>query len=273
LQKRGALVSESQAKEAARPEQNAAPDGLVAQKVKGLFSSQSVEKVGTGTTVRKAISKTYWFAEERGDGTIEVQPLSTSHVPSGPKSGLTKDEFLAKFSPEPEFYQKVVYPKLREVESTVQRAEEQRRKGAFYSAEFEYANALQIDIENVRANFGLGLTYMSRGDTVKAKDILGRIVKLDAAFAEEHKHLFNEFGISLRKTGMHEQAVEYYGRALEMSAEDENLHYNIARAYYEQNERDKCAEHLARALEINPAHAEAKKFLEFLKTGQTQPHA
>jgi tetratricopeptide (TPR) repeat protein len=105
---------------------------------------------------------------------------------------------------------------------------------------------------------------VERGEATKAKDILGRIVGLDAAFAPEHKHLFNEFGISLRKSRMVDQSIEYYTRALTMTETDENLHYNAARAYFDKGDLQKCREHLDRALALNPAHEEVAKFIEFL---------
>jgi len=240
------------------------PEG--GKKIKGLFSTQTVEKVGTGTTQRKTISKMFWFCTQADSGEVMVQALNKNLVPAGASTAVPLDDFLAKYNPEPEMYQKNVYPKMQELSSTVQRAEEQRQRGALYSAQFEYENALAVDEENVRANFGLGLTYVERGEAVKAKDILGRIVGLDAAFAPEHKHLFNEFGISLRKSRMVDQSIEYYTRALAMTETDENLHYNAARAYFDKGDLAKCREHLDRALAINPAHEEVAKFLEFLNT-------
>ncbi len=234
------------------------------KKIQGVFSSQNVQKIGTGSTVRRTISKMYWMVKENDQGEVEVQPLNTSYVPAGPKSSVSMDDFLSKYLPEPEFYVSTVYPKMKELGGTVQRGEKARQAGATYSAEFEFQNALAVDEENVRANFGLGLTYMDRGETSKANDIFERLVGLDAAFEAEHKHLFNEFGINLRKTGMQDQAIDYYNRALEMTANDENLHYNMARAYYEKGVLEKTTEHLQKALSINADHAEAAKFLDYV---------
>lgn len=128
----------------------------------------------------------------------------------------------------------------------------------------EFNTALNIDEENIRANFGLGLTYLDRGDDTRANDIFERLVKLDAAFEPEHKHLFNEFGINLRKNKMYEQSVEYYERAMELSESDENLHYNVARAYYEKELFAQAFKSLTRALELNPGFAEAEQFRRFL---------
>lgn len=240
------------------------PEG--GQKVKGLFSTQTVEKVGTGTTQRKTISKMYWFCVQDDAEQVMVQALNKNMVPAGNAVPVPMEDFLARYNPEPEMYQKVVYPKMQELAATVSRAEENRQRGALYSAQFEFENALSVDEENVRANFGLGLTYVERGDTTKAQDILTRIVGLDAAFAPEHKHLFNDFGISLRKSKMLDQSIEYYTKALALSQSDENLHYNMARAWYDKGEQQKCREHLMQALELNPDHEEVKRFLEFLNT-------
>ena len=234
-------------------------------KISGVFSTQSVSKVGTGTTQRKSIQKTYWMVSELDNGQVEIQPLNLNYVPSGPKRTVSKDELLEKFSPEPEFYTYTVYPKMKELQKTVARGDRHRKRGESYSAEYEYNNALKVDEENIRANFGLGLTYLDRGDKDKADDIFQRLVKLDAAFEKEHKHLFNEFGINLRKSKMYEQGVEYYQRALELSDNDENLHYNVARAYFELKQYKKAANHLSRALSLNPEMKEAQKFMDYLQ--------
>lgn len=234
-------------------------------RIQGVFSSQSLVKVGTGTTQKKTIQKTYWFVKELDDNEVEIQPLNVNYVPSGPKRIVSKDEILEKFSPEPEFYAYTVFPKMRELNKTIARADRHRQKGEGYSAEFEYNNALNVDEENIRANFGLGLTYLERGDKDKANNIFERLVKLDAAFEKEHKHLFNDFGINLRKQEMYAQALEYYSKALDLVENDENLHYNVARAYFAFKKYNKTFEHLIKALKINPEFTEAKKFAYYLK--------
>ena len=234
-----------------------------APEIHGVFSSQEVRKVGTGTTTRKSVHKTFWFVEQHGSE-IVCQPLNTNYVPSGPKRSITMDELLSKFAPEPEFYQNSVFPKMQELYTTVQRGDEHLQKGENFSAEHEYNTALKIDCDNVRANFGIGLTYLERGDTSKAQNIFDRLVKLDSAFEDEHKHLFNEFGIQLRKNKMTAQAIAYYTRALELTQNDENLYMNLARAYLENNDMHPCIDNLLKALELAPQHLPSLKFLVWL---------
>ncbi len=234
-------------------------------RIKGIFSTQGISKTGTGTTTRRTINKTYWTALELDGGLVEVQPLNKHYIPSGPKEQIPRDQFLERYAPEPEFYVSTVLPAMRDLDKTVRRGEAHRRQGETYSAEFEFGTALKVDEDNVRATFGLALTYLDRGDQSKAEDLFKRLVNLEAAFETRHKHLFNEFGISLRKGRMHAQAMEYYERALELTDDDENLLVNIARLHYERNDLRRCILHLKEALELNPRHDEAMQFWAFLK--------
>jgi len=234
-------------------------------RIKGVFSCEKIAKVGAGVTVRKTTQTMYWFAEEDENSVVWIQPLNVNYVPSGPKQEISKDEFLEQYEPEPEFYTSKVFPSIRKLNQTIAKAERHRGNGETFSAEFEFGNALRVDEENIRANFGLGLTYLERGETTKADNIFQRLIKMEATFEAEHKHLFNDFGINLRKNEMYDQAVEYYGKALELSPNDEHLHYNIARAYFGKANIAKTVEHLRTALTLNKDLDIAKKFLLYLK--------
>ncbi len=231
--------------------------------IHGVFSSQEVRKVGTGTTTRKSVHKTFWFVEQKGKDLV-CQPLNTNYVPSGPKRTISLEELLTKFAPEPEFYQNSVYPRIKQLDNTIKKGDDHLSRGENFSAEHQYQAALKVDCDNVRANFGIGLTYLERGDTSKAQNIFDRLVKLDSAFEEEHKHLFNEFGIQLRKNKMVEQSIAYYERAIVLTQKDENLYMNVARAYLENKDISKCIENLLKALELNPQHLQSLKFLSWL---------
>lgn len=238
--------------------------------VRGVFSTQEVRRVGTGTTTRKTVQKTFWFIEQNGKE-IDCQPLNTNYVPSGPKRKITLDELIAKFSPEPEFYLNSVFPKMQEMQRNVENGDTHRDKGETFAAEYEYSRALKIDEENVRANFGIGLTYLERGDNAKAEDIFQRLVNLDATFEPEHKHLFNEFGINLRKNKMLQESLEYYKRAMELSPNDENLYMNVARVLLELKDLPQCVDYLLKALELAPRHETSLKFLAWLIQKQLVP--
>lgn len=246
-------------------------DRAKVENIRGVFSTQEIRRVGTGTTTRKTVQKSFWFVDQNPNGAIECQPLNANYVPSGPKRVITLEELIDKFAPEPEYYLNSVYPKMQELQRSIDSGDEHREKGETFAAEYEYETALKVDEDNVRANFGIGLTYLQRGENGKAEDIFQRLVNLDAAFEAEHKHLFNDFGINLRKSKLFDQAVTYYGRALELTQNDENLHMNMARALLETKDLERCTQHLFMALDLVPTHENALKFLQWLQLKNLVP--
>lgn len=238
---------------------------MAANRIFGVFSSRTESTVGTGTTTRQTVQKTYWFAQEMDNGALQVQPLNNNNVPAGPKLTVERDKFLDNYHPEPEYYAEVVRPSMDALEGSISRGERHRASGEGYSAEYEFGHAIDVDEENVRANFGLGLTYLERGETGRAEDVFRRLVGIGSTFEPEHKHLFNDFGINLRRNGMVDQAIEYYLKAEELSKHDENLCLNIARAYYEKGDFENCIKYIKKSLELNPELEEGLMFWSYLK--------
>ncbi|MEW5773371.1 MAG: tetratricopeptide repeat protein [Thermodesulfobacteriota bacterium] len=63
---------------------------------------------------------------------------------------------------------------------------------------------------------------------------------------------FNRLGIALRRQGKWQDAVAEYGRALEISPDDENILFNMAVAYTEGGRHPDAVASLEKALELNP---------------------
>jgi tetratricopeptide (TPR) repeat protein len=230
----------------------------------GVFSEQVSQDVGFGATKRKHKAVSFWYVERDEDGETFIQPLNKEYVPAGKKRRISCQDLLAKFHPEPGVYTEKVLPKLKELTKTVARADRHRKKGELYSAEYEYGNALKIDEDNIRANFGLGLTFLTRGESEKARGTFEKIVSLEAAFQAEHKHLFNDFGIKLRENKMFQESLEYYTRALKLCGLDDHLLFNISRVHFELQNFNKSYAFLLKSLKINPDLEEAKRFKAYL---------
>lgn len=234
-------------------------DGTATVPLKGVFSSHETATVGFGTTKRTVKQTLLVFAEEQEDGSFQLRPLNKQFVPSGKTRIVTREDLLANFLPEPNLYLNKVAPALREVRETVARADARRAEGALISAEFEYQHALRLDEEHVRAIFGLGLTYLDREEVENATLVFQRLITLDAAFEPQHKHLFNEFGIKMRKHGMYVQALRYYFKAFRLTREDEHLLYNIARTYYERGKLRLSRKFVDMALARQPGFREGER--------------
>lgn len=235
------------------------PDG----RIEGVFSIEKTGKIGTGTTARRVKQTALYFCREVEGDMIEIQLLNSKNVPFGQVDKITKDELLADYLPMPQLYKQVM-ENIRKVQKSVARGEKFRKRGESFTAEFEFNNALNLDEQNVRANFGVGLCLLARDEKDKAQEVFQRIVKIESAFNEEHKHLFNEYGIELRKKKLLDEASEYYARALELTSEDENLWYNLARAMFEKEDYVKAAEAVTKCLELNPEHEHGRKMLNYL---------
>jgi len=229
--------------------------------VSGVFSTEVMTTIGTGVTRRRVSQKVYMFVEDLGDGQVTVQPVNKNFVPSGKKSVLTREKLLKDYLPEPSVFMHSVSPAMRALESMANRGDTHREKDELFSAEFEYKNALRVDEEHVRSTFGLGLTYLRRKESRSAEAVFKRIVGLESAFEVRHKHMFNEFGIQLRKSGLFAQAIEYYTRAIQLTGADENLFFNLARAAFESGRLREAREQADKALALNPRLGEARKLL------------
>lgn len=234
-------------------------------RIRGVFSTEEGITLGFGGTKRRTKQNFFVYVEEDAEGRIAVQGLNKNLLPSGPKTTIDREELLAKYLPEPAMWLNEVRPRLARLETHVKNGDQHRANGANYSAEFEYQGALELDEEHVRATFGLGLVYLERRDAANAVKVFKRLVKLKGAFEAGHRHLFNEFGIQLRKARLFGEALKYYARALEFSKDDEHLFYNMGRALFEKNDPVKAKKFLDKALRLNPDFPECREFLRVVE--------
>ena len=231
-----------------------------------VCSRRSTVKVGTGTTAKNQDSTLFYYAKQVDDNLLALQSLNANWAPSGPATEVTLQELITQYQPEVDLFLKKVKPVMQKIAKHVAKGDRHRKKGEPYSAAMEYTNALGLDENNVRAMFGLGLTYLQYDQHEKAKALFEELIGLDGFASAEFKHLFNQFGIELRRQKMHEQARRYYARAIELCVKDENLYFNLARAFFEDGRFGEADRTLETCLGINPEHEEALKFRKYLSS-------
>lgn len=230
----------------------------------GYYLETIKGKVGTGHTSKDAVSKNYWYAKPGEEGCMSATLLDIHYEPTGYVEQVEFEEFGDRFEYLKDFQPPKSQAKREQADKVAARAERHLAKEEFLSAEYEFGNALKMDAENVRANFGLGKTYLAQGETEKAKEQFGKLSEVDAMVEPQYKHIFNEFGIKLRQLGMYSEAVTHYERALRIEDKDEHLWFNLGRAHYEGGNLRQAAAALRKALEINPDFEEARMFLQGL---------
>jgi len=234
------------------------------QPIQGVFSTRETRKVGTGQTQRKATVKQYWLVRQTTADQAEAQPINEQLVPVGRKRMVPLDILLESFTPEPDFY--VQHPggpaPAGELARVARAPAPEPLPGLRVEIEgFELSGSPENVETNARAGFGLGLTYLRRGNKAKAVDIFTRLAEMDAPFVPEHKHMFNDFGLSLRKQSLLDLALKHYLRALSLAGEDDHLLHNIARAYFEKQDLPNCIRYLEESLRINPDLKPSRQFL------------
>jgi tetratricopeptide (TPR) repeat protein len=228
----------------------------------GHYVERIKSKVGTGDTAKKATMENYWRASEVVADQVRVELLDMHDELTGFVEWVPISEFLTRFEFAPEFAPRKVSLRQQQADRVAARAERHLEANEFLSAEFEFSNAIKLDEQNVRANFGLGKTYLATGQTDKAANIFRKLSTIEAVLDPENKHIFNEFGMSLRKMGLYVEAVRHYHRALSLTSGDENLWFNLGRALYEGGQHKQAMGAVKRALDINPNFEEARQYLQ-----------
>ncbi|MEZ7198822.1 hypothetical protein [Pseudodesulfovibrio karagichevae] len=208
-----------------------------------VFSTAKSRNPGKGTTLRGQGRVHYWLVRQAGEDGYAVRGVDGDFLPFGEESLISTDELITHYTAEVAVFEERMLPSAR------------RRNYQLVGANRELGyrrSLLAIDEPNVRGLFELGREYIRAGRMAKGRALLGELMRVKTPFPGKDQHLFNEFGIGLRKIGYLEGAVICYRRALKYAERDDHLFYNLARAYYEQGQWWDCMTVLTRCFELNP---------------------
>ena len=225
-----------------------------------IYLKQEEIKLGVGSTARVTTTEDYYQVVELDENSVEIQLLDFVDRPLG-KAEVIPKEKLKEFIYCPDYFKDKKSTKELIAEKHVQSGDKHFEKKEFLSADYEYSKAVSAKEDHLRANIGKGKALFALGKKDEARRIFSKISSLGSLFQKENKHIFNEFGIELRKKGMFEEATLNYLKALSVDPKDEVLYYNLGRAYYEQGDREKALEQLRQALKIKADFEEAKEFM------------
>jgi len=217
-------------------------------------------RVGVGSTSRSMTTENYFQVSEIDEDHAEIQLLDFTGQPLGKASVIPK-ETLKEYIYCPDYFNNKKGPKESAIERHVQFGDRHFDRKEFLSAEFEYDKALGFDDHHLRANLGKGKSLFARGRKEEGRKVFAKLSSIQTLFDKQNKHIFNEFGIELRKKGMFEEAIINYQKAISMDPNDEALRYNLGRAYYEKGSLDQAIEQLKSALTLRPDFKEAQEFL------------
>jgi tetratricopeptide (TPR) repeat protein len=230
----------------------------------GVYSHSTRYEYKVGERGSRYRHGTFWFVRKRSEDLFEVRPLNANHVPSGVCTLVSREDFLRFYTPELGYYQENTLPCMEALQKKVRMGRRYFNMGQLDRAEQEFCEAVLMQRDSVDGNMGLSEVYAEQQEFTKLRTVLDKLLNIDDTFREEQRHRFNEFGMNLRKQGCFDDAIRFYTKALEVNADDENLHFNIARAYHGRDDCEQCRKHLDRALELNPDMTEALAFTRSL---------
>lgn len=211
-----------------------------------VFSFIQPVKMGVGVNARTHDSRNYWYVEQVGREMFEARLINDRHTPTGDPVPVTLHDLVGNYTPELAYYDEVVLPAMIE------------------AAQVTHESGAGIDANVVMSLFGLSLVYLSRHEPDRTRALLESLVNVSSDFDGKDQFLFNDLGIALRKSGLYPEAISFFRRALDFVTDDENLYYNLARAYYENNDWEGCLRHLVMSHRINPQLDATRNLLELI---------
>lgn len=222
------------------------PDFFSEPVIDGIYST-----VGINARSRKP-GKVYWEARRQGD-IVLCRHFSLNYGAIGEPKIVPIEEFRQKYSFEPDFYG---------IGNFVRLEPEHGKQKVFCDRKNE---------RKIRRLFQSGIAVLEYGGIGKARRIFRGIASLDYVFEEEHKFMFNDFGIDLRRHHDLEDSLIFFKKSLVLGAKDENIHFNIARVFFEQGNVRECLIYLFKILDLNPRHSACLKFLSFIAKKRLVP--
>lgn len=153
----------------------------------------------------------------------------------------------------------------------------------FDEALVAFRKAAMINNLHARTHKMIGVVYLKKGDKVKAQASLEKAadIFMDRNMDKEAEialndvlkinpdtiNVYNSLGIICRKRKDFAGAIQNYQKAMKVSPDDENIMYNLGRAYIENKQVTEAKDCFNNALNIDSNFEEAKKMLTAISVG------
>jgi len=129
--------------------------------------------------------------------------------------------------------------------------------GKVEQAEAYYDGAIESAVAEAKSIVGEMTLDIAEKITASNPELAAKYYRKSLDLIKDSKNFasmnaFNRLGISLRKAGLWEEAVEAYTVAEKLSPGDENIQYNLGLAYHEGGEHSSAAKAMFLALKMNP---------------------
>jgi len=248
----------------------------------GVYSTVESAPFSAGRPGKPSSRKRYWSVWAKDGDEVLVQPLTGSLDPGGDIRPVPRAELESRFMHEPGLT--ALLPAESDAADGGQLKIELEGDDPFYASDAaagedyrqEDERPARLDLDELtleeaeetehaaRTDFAFALTYLRRGETDRARALFESLAAPDARYQPGHRHMFTDFGISLRKSGLPEVALMHHKRALQLSPSDDHIHFNIARVCFDMGNMRDALHHLEASLAMNPQLEASKRFKEYI---------
>ena len=130
-------------------------------------------------------------------------------------------------------------------------------KGKFTAAVEAWKKAMDLDPEDAKAHYNLGLTLDRQGELDRAIAEYRKSVEINPLNASAYTNL----GVALTRTGKLDEAVDALTKSVAIRPANATAQSNLAAALIEKGQTDEAVQHIREALEANPEFADAHNML------------
>lgn len=152
-------------------------------------------------------------------------------------------------------------PDAGEVWTCDNAADEAMKRLDYETAILLHERLLEKKPANALAFYHLGYARGRMGDRMKEVSYYEKAIEL--GFREEH--IFFNMGMAYGELNDIEKSVKAFRKALEIDPNSADNHFGLAMAYYQRGIADKMAEdEFLKAIKIDPGHVDARLYLSML---------
>lgn len=216
----------------------------------GVYSlARTAAKKGART------GKQFYFVWELDKATYAVQLLNEAMIPQSRPELISQPRLQTSYRLEPSILTvPITTPDFRRLPGAP------AGKSPAGAAELTDETLAQLDaarktkqIEtDLRGNFDKAIRALSRPrDRKGALAALEKMAASKEGIVSAHKHMFRDFGVTLRKQSLPELAALYARRVLELAPEDDHAHFNMARVLASLGYYDQAQAHITKAISLD----------------------
>ena len=214
----------------------------------GVYSGKDPSRGAPGKS-----GKRFHFVWDLGNACFAIQALDNAFTPIEKPRLLSAAQLKANLRMEPGIMAAPISaPDFRGLQPPAQPRTTATELTDASIDELEKARKAKQVEADLRNNFDKALRALSRPrDRKGALAAISQIAEATEGIVPAHKHMFRDFGVSLRKKSLPELALSCAKRSLELAPNDDHAHFNMARLLSILDMREEAEAHLIQAMRLD----------------------